>query len=94
MSSLERLSDGGYIERFPGLGIYYWKNRLHHREDGPAIEMESGDKFWIIRGQYHREDGPAIEFSNGDIRWYYNNVRYYPKNNEQWIRMCKMKVLL
>lgn len=41
-----------------------------HREDGPACEYASGDKFWYIKGELHREDGPACEYTNGEKNWY------------------------
>lgn len=43
-----------------------------HREDGPAVEWENGDKEWWINGKLHREDGPAQEWFNGDRRWHLN----------------------
>ena len=51
-----------------------WKlNGKLHREDGPAIEYASGDKYWCRGGKYHREDGPAIEHPSGDKFWYVND---------------------
>lgn len=91
----ERLSNGGYVERIKGVGTYYWLNGRHHREDGPAIIMENGHKYWIVRGQYHREDGPAIELSDAKVAWYYHGILYPTiKNNEEWLRLMKMKALL
>ena len=53
-----------------GETIYYKKGtKIIHREDGPAVETDDGDKYWYINGKRHREDGPAIERYNGD--WYY-----------------------
>ena len=51
-----------------------YKNNLGelHRLDDPAVENNSGDKFWYINGKLHREDGPAIEYNNGDKWWYIN----------------------
>jgi hypothetical protein len=43
-----------------------------HREDGPAIEWNSGTKVWYLNGLLHREDGPAREFSNGTKVWWLN----------------------
>jgi len=25
-----------------------------HREDGPAVEYNNGDRWWYINGKYHR----------------------------------------
>jgi len=41
-----------------------------HREDGPAIEWNSGEKEWYLNGQFHREGGPAIESADGTKMWY------------------------
>ena len=43
---------------------YYYKGELH-RDDGPAIELKNGDKFWYQNGKLHRVDGPAVENING-----------------------------
>lgn len=54
-----------------GNGFEYKKyNNKLHREDGPAIERESGTKLWYINGSKHREDGPAIEREGGTKCWY------------------------
>jgi len=55
-----------------------WRNsqRQLHREDGPAIEYNNGDKYWQLNGFMHREDGPAIEYANGDKYWYLNGRRH------------------
>ena len=47
-----------------------------HREDGPAIEWNDGDKSWYLNGKYHREDGPAIENANGYKAWWLNGKRH------------------
>lgn len=44
-----------------------------HREDGPAIEKSTGEKYWYQHGQLHREDGPAVEWANGGKMWYWEN---------------------
>jgi hypothetical protein len=35
-------------------GLYY-KSRLVHRENGPAIEWKNGDKFWFLNGKQYTE---------------------------------------
>ena len=54
------------------IGTKKWFNNAGewHREDGPAIEWENGDKSWIVNGKSHRLDGPARE-------WGYDNNYYY-----------------
>jgi len=51
---------------------WYNLNGQRHREDGPAIELANGAKYWYINGKLHREDGPAIEWANGNKSWYIN----------------------
>lgn len=42
-----------------------------HREDGPAIEYNNGDKKWFVDGKLHRKDGPAVECGSINIEeWY------------------------
>jgi hypothetical protein len=47
-------------------------NGLRHRQDGPALEYDNGDKYWFINGKLHREDGPAHEYASGNKVWYLN----------------------
>ena len=54
-------------------GDKYWHLNDYHRENGPAIESGSGDKFWFKYGLRHRTGGPAIEWANGDKEYWYNN---------------------
>ena len=41
---------------------YYWigKNKVYHREDGPAVLYDSGTEIWMKDGMWHRLDGPAL----------------------------------
>jgi hypothetical protein len=63
-----------------------------HREDGPAIERNDGDKEWYINGLRHREDGPAIEMYNGTLQWWvFGNIHRedgpaieYPSGHKIW----------
>ena len=45
----------------------------YHREDGPAVESDGGDKEWFFHGKLHREDGPAIEWEDGTKKWFIND---------------------
>lgn len=74
MESKPILTDGTYR--------YYNKNRLLHREDGPALVFRSGAMGWFINGLNHRIDGPAIEYHNGKVE-YALNGRFY-QNREDW----------
>ena len=70
-------------KNFTGVCKYLWdnsirhyKNRLQHREGGPAIELPNGSKYWFINGLQHREDGPSAEHADGGKRWYYQGEFY------------------
>ena len=54
---------------------WYNENGEIHREDGPAVEYNDGDKHWYLNGKVHREDGPAIECNNGVKHWYLNDKK-------------------
>lgn len=74
-----------YIEK----DMTYWMiaDGIHkgkiHRENGPAIEYNSGTKYWVYEGYYHRIDGPAIIEASGNKKWYLNNKRFYTV--EEWL---------
>ena len=57
-----------------------------HREDGPAIELANGSKFWFLNGEYHREDGPAVEGSDGSKYWYLNGISLTKKEFNQRVK--------
>jgi hypothetical protein len=74
-------------------GIEYLNEKgLLHREDGPAVEWNIGDKSWLINGKYHRLDGPAREFKDGSKYWYINGkchredgpAREYTNGDKEW----------
>lgn len=48
---------------------------ITHREDGPAIELASGDKHWFFNGLRHRENGPAIEYSDGEREYWIHGIK-------------------
>jgi len=88
-----------YIEKHPKFtgclidkynDIYWFKNGLRHREDGPAVEWADGDKEWYQNGLRHREDGPALEYASGAKYWYLNDIEY---SEQKWIiAMRKIKL--
>ena len=44
----------------------------YHRDDGPAIILRSGAKFWLKNGDRHREDGPSTILPDGSKLWHLN----------------------
>ena len=91
-----------YIEEHPSFtgclidkdkDIFWFKNGLLHREDGPAVEWADGSKNWHKHGKYHREDGPAVEWANGYKEWWLNGIRY--ESEQKWkIATRRMKWLI
>jgi hypothetical protein len=76
-------------------GIEYFNEKgLLHREDGPALEYNNGDKWWYINGECHREDGPAVEYSNGTKEWYLNGIEYSEQDYYKEITDIKLKRIL
>jgi hypothetical protein len=72
----------------------YWKNNQVHREDGPAIETASGDKFWYLNDKRHRIDGPAIEYVSGYRYWYFNGKEIHCKSNEEFLKIVKYRWMI
>ena len=57
--------------------IYYYKDKemkILHREDGMAVELADGTKYWYLNGIRHRIDGPAVEWADGYKAWYLNDI--------------------
>ena len=64
------------IEKEYKVIIWYCNGKVH-REDGPAIEWDNGDKAWYFNGKAHREDSPAFEWADGYKEWWINGERKY-----------------
>jgi len=64
-----------------------------HREDSPAIETYNGTKIWYRNGELHREDGSAVEYTDGSKEWFLYGKRIICSDNEEFIKLIKMKVL-
>lgn len=59
-------------------GKIWRENGQLHRVDGPAAELNSGDKYWYQNNFYFREGGlPAVEYANGNKEWWVNGRQYY-----------------
>jgi hypothetical protein len=71
----------------------WWVNGNLHRLDGPAVE-EDDYQLWFVNDELHRLDGPAIVRVNGSKEWYIYGGKIDCKDNEEFSRIVKMKVLL
>lgn len=60
-----------------------------HREDGPAIEWDDGDKEWYVNGKCHRIDGPALVYADpqpdGIKEWWTNGRKLPKKEVKDWL---------
>ena len=68
------------------------KYAVLHRENGPAIEFTTGDKFWYLNGLLHRTDGPAVIYDDGTHKWLLNGELHrtdgpaveYANGSKEW----------
>jgi hypothetical protein len=58
-SEFETLAEGCYID-WDFEEVMYFKDGLHHREEGPSIENQDDNNSWHLNGLLHRVGGPAI----------------------------------
>ena len=61
---------------------------LLHREDGPAVECDNGDKYYYNMGQLHRDKQPAIyTYINGSLEGYqyFNYGRWHREDGPAFV---------
>jgi len=68
-------------------------NDQYHREDGPALEYNNGDKCWYLYGKLHRLDGPAIDWAYIAKEWHYHGEWIDCDSQEEFERLIKLKAL-
>jgi hypothetical protein len=54
--------------------IWRLKDKVIHRDFGPAIINTDGFELWVKNGVWHREDGPARTFPSGKQEWWINGM--------------------
>lgn len=64
--------------------VWMWNGKVH-REDGPAIQHESGYFAWYFEGKKHRLVGPAIIWHDGSMEWWINDVQLTDEEFNQWL---------
>jgi len=62
--------------KFEAIGYFEISYKNLHREDGPAVIWDNGDKEWYKEGKLHRVKGPAIKRKNYSKEWYVNGKRH------------------
>lgn len=84
--------DDGPAYENPLVGFKIWYNHgMLHRSDGPAVKRINGEE-WFFNDQLHRLDGPAVEDSDGEKHWYVEGQKVNCRNNEEFLRMLKLKI--
>lgn len=61
---------------FPGVGEYFYRNGVLHREDGPAVLYPNGDAYFYLDGLLHRERKPCVVLAGGGRSWCLYGVPY------------------
>ena len=49
---------------------YYNSSNQLHREEGPAVILDSGSRAWYQNGKLHRLAGPAIIWYSGELEYW------------------------
>jgi hypothetical protein len=89
---LRHREDGPAVQYKSGTNFWYINGKLH-RINGPAVD-DIHYKKWFVNGKLHRLDGPAIDYIGGYKEWYINGIQINCKDNEEFLRIVKMKELL
>jgi hypothetical protein len=85
--------DDGPAFEDPKVGLKMWyRNGILHRENGPAIERSDNVEEWFFNGKLHRLDGPASSDGEGNQEWHVDGHRIYCENNEEFLRLVKLKL--
>jgi hypothetical protein len=64
-----------------------------HRVGGPAVCYGKNEYAYYQYGKLHRLDGPAIDFPNAK-QWWIDGIQIKCNDNEEFLRIVKMKELL
>ena len=64
--------------------IWLTDNKVLHRINGPAVEYDSGSKFWLQNGQLHRDDGPAMVSDIRGIRYFIHGTEVSEGEHRLW----------
>ena len=70
---------------------WYDEQGRHHNDEGPAVRLADGTKYWFIHGKLHRIDGPAIICPDGLKLYYYQDQRIPCDSDEEWEQILKLK---
>jgi len=71
----------GHVDVF-ACTVYVDADNRFHREDGPALIEDDGDKEWWNHGLRTRADGPAIERSDGSYEYWLDGKRHRDRDQD------------
>jgi hypothetical protein len=93
----EYYTDNGQemIHDIDNIGEYWLDNEeVYHKENGPAVIWKKPRGMeYFKHGKYHRLDGPAVDLKFTKM-WYIDGERIRCKDNEEFLRIVKMRSLL
>jgi hypothetical protein len=71
----------------------WYQHGEYHRVGGPAINWFDEDSAYYQNGILHRLDGPALDYVKFK-EWWINGECIQCKDNEEFLRIVKMRSLL
>jgi hypothetical protein len=74
-------------------GVAWYCHGQRHRIGAPAIIMRKFEFQWFQYNKLHRLDGPAIEYFDKE-EWWIDGIQIDCKDNEEFLRIVKLKELL
>jgi hypothetical protein len=82
--------------------LWYDDEGRYHRLDGPAVDWNEGSKEYYQHGKLHRLDGPAVMrtilystyYKDDQEEWWISGNRIDCKDNEEFLRIVRLKELL
>lgn len=73
-----------------GTIVWFAKNGIIHREDGPAIKHSNGYCSWYFNGNFHRINGPAIDHATRKY-WFFHGKYIDCNSQEEFERLLRLK---
>lgn len=76
----EKVLPDGTVRREHNRCVWYKKDGIYHRLDGPAlINRNTGYEGWFLNGKRHRTDGPALIITGFGTEEYWVNGKRLSK---------------
>jgi hypothetical protein len=83
------------VARSNGVDSIWYQHGERHRDNGPSVISCDGDLCYQKQGKLHRLDGPAIIHTYINYQeWWVDGEQIHCKDNEEFLRIVKLKELL